>query len=102
MKSVARWAVCAAVLSTGAAYADAQADHAAKVKAELKKIDARLKLTPEQKDKLKALIEERIDKGEALAKEYRAKMRDVLTTEQQTEWDKIKGEYKAQMKAKPN
>jgi Spy/CpxP family protein refolding chaperone len=99
MKSIARWVVCALALSAGAAYADAQADMAAKVQAELKKIDARLKLTPDQKDKLRGLIQERLDKADALDKEYRAKMRDVLTPAQQTEWDKIKSEYKAKMKS---
>jgi outer membrane translocation and assembly module TamA len=99
MKSIARWVVCALALSAGVAYADAQADMAAKVQAELKKIDARLKLTPDQKDKLKGLIQERLDKADALDKEYRAKMRDVLTPAQQTEWDKIKSEYKAKAKA---
>jgi Spy/CpxP family protein refolding chaperone len=99
MKSIARWVVCALALSAGVAYADAQADMAAKVQAELKKIDARLKLTPDQKDKLKGLIQERWDKADALDKEYRAKMRDVLTPAQQTEWDKIKSEHKAKKAA---
>jgi len=99
MKSIARWVVCAVALSAGAVYADEAADTAAKVQAELKKIDARLKLTPDQKDKLKGLIQERLDKGDALNKEYKAKMRDVLTPAQQTEWDKIKSEYKAKAKA---
>jgi Spy/CpxP family protein refolding chaperone len=99
MKSVARWVVCAVALSAGAALADQAADVQAKVQAELKKIDARLKLTADQKDKLKGLIQERWDKADALDKEYRAKMRDVLTPAQQTEWDKIKSEYRAKAKA---
>ena len=98
MKSVARWVVCAVALSAGAAVADQAADIQAKVQAELKKIDARLKLTADQKDKLRGLIQERIDKADALDKEYRAKMRDVLTPVQQTEWDKIKSEYRAKTK----
>jgi hypothetical protein len=99
MRSVARWVVCAVALSTGVAHAYTEAEIAAKVQAELKKIDARLKLSADQKDKLKSLIQERWDKADALDKEYRAKMRDVLTPAQQTEWDKIKSEYKAKAKA---
>jgi len=100
MKSLARWVVCAVAISAGVAYADAQSDMAAKVQAELKKIDARLKLNAEQKDKLKGILQERWEKADALDKEYRAKMRDVLTPAQQTEWDKIKSEHKAKAKAK--
>lgn len=100
MRNVGRWVVCAIALSTGAAFAQAAtSDSAARVKAELQKIDARLKLSADQKEKLRGLIEERIDKGDALNKEYKAKMRDVLTPAQQTEWDKIKSEYKAKAKA---
>ena len=36
---------------------------------------------------------------DALDKEYRAKLREVMTPLQQAEWDKIKVEYKAKMKA---
>ncbi|HEY1904456.1 MAG TPA: hypothetical protein VGG91_00360 [Myxococcaceae bacterium] len=99
MSNVARWVVCAVALSTGAAYADEAAAMAAKVKAELQKIDARLKLSPDQKEKMKGILEEKFDKQDALDKEYRAKLRDVMTPAQQTEWDKIKSEYKAKMKA---
>src|SRR5215468_9709268 len=73
MKSIARWVVCAVASSAGVAYADAQADMAAKVQAELKKIDARLKLNAEQKDKMKAILAERWQKADELDKEYRAK-----------------------------
>jgi hypothetical protein len=100
MRNAARWLVCAVALSTAVARADQAADMAAKVKAELKKIDARLKLTPDQKDKLKGMLEEKWSKMDALDQEYRAKMRDVLTPAQQTEWDKIKSEYRAKMKGK--
>jgi hypothetical protein len=100
MQNVARWVVCAVALGAGAVRADEAAEMRAKVKTELQKIDKRLKLTPDQKEKLKGLIEERFEKTEALVKEYRAKMRDVLTPEQQAEWDKIKGEYKAKEKEK--
>jgi Spy/CpxP family protein refolding chaperone len=85
-------------LSTGAARADEASAMAAKVKAELQKIDARLKLTPDQKDKMKGILQEKFDKMDALDKEYRAKLRDVMTPAQQTEWDKIKAEYKAKAK----
>lgn len=82
----------------------------AKITEELKKIDARLKLTPEQKTSLKGIMTEedaKLDalyteydtKETALLNEYRGKMRAVLTPEQQTEWDKIKAEYQARYKA---
>ena len=100
MRNVARWLVIAVALSTTAARADEAAEVAARVKAELKKIDARLKLTPDQKEKLRGLLEVSWTKMDALDKEYRAKMRDVLTTDQQKEWDKIKSEYRARMQAK--
>ena len=100
MRKAIRWIVFAVALSAGVARADQAADMAARVKAELKKIDARLKLTPDQKDKLKGMLEEKWSKMDALDQEYRAKMRDVLTPAQQTEWDKIKSEYRAKMKAK--
>jgi Spy/CpxP family protein refolding chaperone len=100
MRNAVRWIVCAVALSTAVARADQAADMAARVKAELKKIDARLKLTPDQKDKLKGMLEEKWSKMDALDQEYRAKMRDVLTPAQQTEWDKIKSEYRAKMKGK--
>ncbi len=101
MPKFARWVICAVALSTGAAYADQSAQAAqiqAKVKAELQKIHARLKLSPDQVEKLKGIIEEKWGKMDALDKEYAAKMRDVLTPAQQAEWDKIKSEYKAKVK----
>ena len=78
---------------------------AAKTKAELAKIDARLKLTPDQKTQVRTLLGQEADKLDALyaeiepretaiRTEYRHKIRGVLTPTQQTEWDKIKGEYK--------
>ena len=97
MRNAARWLVLAVALSTTVVRADESADLAARVKAELKKIDARLKLTTDQKDKLKGILEEKWSKMDALDTEYRAKMRDVLTPAQQTEWDKIKSEYRAKM-----
>ena len=99
MGNVARWVVCAVALSAGIARADEAAAVAARVKAELQKIDARLKLTPDQKDKMKGILQEKFDKMDALDKEYRGKLRDVLTPAQQTEWDKIKAEYRAKAKA---
>jgi Spy/CpxP family protein refolding chaperone len=100
MRNAVRWIVCAVALSTAVARADEATEVAARVKAELKKIDARLKLTPDQKDKLKGMLEEKWSKMDALDQEYRAKMRDVLTPAQQTEWDKIKSEYRAKVKGK--
>jgi hypothetical protein len=100
MRKAIGWIICAIALSAGVARADQVADLEARVKAELKKIDARLKLTADQKDKLKGMLEEKWSKMDALDQEYRAKMRDVLTPAQQTEWDKIKSEYRAKMKGK--
>jgi Spy/CpxP family protein refolding chaperone len=82
-----------------------------KVQAELNKIDARLKLNPDQKTQIKTLLGEQSDKLDALyaeiepretaiKTEYRGKIRQVLTAEQQAEWDKIKGEYKEKWSGK--
>ena len=88
-----------------------QAEVANKVKAELNKIDARLKLTPDQKTQVKTLLVEQSDKmdalyaeieprAQAIHTEYRGKIRGVLTPAQQAEWDKIKGEYKEKWNGK--
>jgi hypothetical protein len=93
-------ASAAAIAGTGK-----QEEVANKIKAELKKIDARVKLTPDQKTQIKTLLGEQATKVDAIyaeiepevtavREEYRGKIRGVLTPEQQTEWDKIKGEYK--------
>jgi Spy/CpxP family protein refolding chaperone len=82
-----------------------------KVKAELKKIDARLKLTPDQKTQIKGMLGEQVGKldelyasiepqEKAIRAEYRAKIREVLTPTQQAEWDKIKTEYKEKWNGK--
>ena len=76
-----------------------------KVQSELKKIDKRLKLNADQKTQIGSLLDEQADKLDALyaevqpredaiVTEYRGKIRNVLTPAQQTEWDKIKAEYK--------
>ena len=98
----------AAVAETGKGKRD---EMAGKMKAEMKKIDARLKLTEDQKTQVKALLGEQAEKLDALyaeyepretaiVTEYRQKVRNVLTPEQQTEWDKIKGEYKEKWQGK--
>ena len=85
---------------------------AGKVKAELAKIDARLKLSPEQKTQVRTFLGEESNKLDALYKEiepretalhneYKGKIRGVLTPTQQAEWDKIKGEYQAKWSGKP-
>ena len=48
-------------------------------------------------DALYAEIEPRED---AIRTEYRGKIREVLTPEQQAEWDKIKGEYRQKWNGK--
>lgn len=84
-----------------------------KARAELKKIDARLKLTPDQKtqvgnllteqsDKLDALYAEIAPREDAIITEYRGKIRGVLTPTQQAEWDKIKSEYRTKWEGKSN
>ena len=86
-------------------------DVANKVRAELKKIDARLKLTPDQKTQVSTLLTEQSDKLDALyaeiepretalRSEYKEKIRGVLTPAQQTEWAKIKSEYKQNWEGK--
>ena len=84
---------------------------AEKVQAEFAKIKERLKLTPEQQTQLKSIVSEGIGKLDAIykeyepreaavMKEYRGKMRAVLTPEQQAEWDTIKKEYNEKLKKK--
>lgn len=81
------------------------------IKSEVAKAKARLKLTPDQESKLRAHLEEgatKLDildaeytqKEDAIVAEYRAKMRKELTPEQQAEWDKIKDEWRARVKAR--
>jgi predicted component of type VI protein secretion system len=64
MPNLARWIGCAVALSASAAFAQTATPEliAARVKAELQKIDPRLKLTPDQKTKLKGILEEKFDK----------------------------------------
>lgn len=82
-----------------------------KVRAELKKIDARLKLTSDQRTQIRGLLEQQSDKMDELYKEiepredairteYRGKIREVLTPQQQAEWDKMKGEYRQKWNGK--
>src|SRR5262245_56344951 len=98
-----------AFVASGVALASSEGKRAQvsnKVQAELQKIDARLKLSPDQKTQIKTLLSEQSEKMDALyaeiepresaiRTEYRGKIREVLTPAQQTEWDQIKGEYKA-------
>jgi hypothetical protein len=104
---VAVFGVLALVVSVAAFAGSGKRDEVAKkVQGELKKIDGRLKLSADQKTQVKTLLVEQSDKldelyaeieprEEAIRTEYRDKIRGVLTPEQQTEWDKIKSEYKA-------
>ena len=82
-----------------------------RVRAELKKIDARLNLTADQKTQIRTMLDEQSNKLDALyaeiepredaiRTEYRGKIRQVLTPAQQTEWDKIKGEYRQKWNGK--
>jgi periplasmic protein CpxP/Spy len=74
---------------------------AAKVTAELKKIDQELKLKEDQQVQLKTILTEQFEKLQAVYKEIepkvqaikeesRGKMRAVLTPEQRTKWDTMK------------
>lgn len=94
---------------SGYAQSQQAKDLADKISEEIKKIDARLKLTPEQKTQLRGIMETESAKLDALYKEYepredaivseaRGKMKDVLTPEQQKEWAKIKEEYSVRWK----
>ena len=78
---------------------------------EVARIKSRLKLTPEQEAKIRSHLEEgasRLDKLDAeyirkedeIVADYRAKARKELTPEQQAEWDKMKEQYRAKIKAK--
>ena len=102
--------VLALALAFSAQTATAQTA-AEKVQAEFSKIKERLKLTPEQQTQLKSIVSEGIGKLDAIhkeyepretavMKEYRGKMRAVLTPEQQAEWDKIRKEYNDKLKQK--
>jgi len=105
-------ALVAAVAALAAETAGKHEEVAAKVRAELAKIDARLRLTPDQKTQVRTLLGQESDKLDALYREiepretaihneYKAKIRGVLTPTQQAEWDKIKGEYKEKWHGKP-
>jgi Spy/CpxP family protein refolding chaperone len=74
---------------------------AAKVTAELMKIDRELKLTEAQQGQLKVILTEQMEKLQEVYKEIepkvqvikeesRGKMRGVLTPEQRTKWDTMK------------
>jgi Spy/CpxP family protein refolding chaperone len=74
---------------------------AAKVNAELAKIDQELKLTKDQKAQLKTILTEQMEKLQAvyleiepkvlaIKEESRGKMRGVLTPEQRTKWETMK------------
>ena len=102
-----------AVVASGVALAQTgkREEVANKVRGELKKIDARLKLTADQKTQIKSMLGEEADKLDALyaeiapretaiRTEYRGKIRGVLTPAQQAEWDKMKGEYREQWNGK--
>ena len=113
-KLVVILAVLALVVSVVALAAEGgkHEEVAGKVKAELAKIDARLKLSPEQKTQVRTLLGEESNKLDALYKEiepretalhneYKGKIRGVLTPTQQAEWDKIKSEYQEKWSGKP-
>lgn len=96
-------------LQTAAAQTDAiptaqekaRTEMAAKVNAELTKIDRELKLTEAQQGQLKVILTEQMEKLQVVYKEIepkvqvikeesQAKMRGVLTPEQRTKWDTMK------------
>jgi Spy/CpxP family protein refolding chaperone len=108
--------VAALLVAVPFSSAQAQAKAAAKpqmtvgqaIDAEITSIKQRIKLTPDQEDKLRAYLdqaaadydklEDEYDKkDDAITAKYRKKMRAVLSPEQQAEWDKIKSEYRAML-----
>jgi hypothetical protein len=104
-------ALVASVAAIAAETGGKSAEVSAKVKSELAKIDARLKLTAEQKTQIRTFLGEESDKLDALYKEieprekaitteYKGKIRGVLNPTQQAEWDKIKGEYREKWEGK--
>jgi protein CpxP len=86
------------------------------VKATLQKISEALNLTDDQKEKLRPILQEEVDKMKAVRDDtsltpdqkkaklreiheaYRPKVNDVLTPEQQAKWQKMKEEAKEKMK----
>ena len=110
---VAAAVLVAAPMSAAQAQA-VSAGQAAKVaeaiNTEIASIKSRMKLTPDQELKLKKHLADasaaydKLDldyekKDKEISEKYRKKMRGELTPEQQSEWDKIKSEYRTKLKA---
>ncbi len=108
-------------MSGTAAAAQMTAPDPAVIQAAVEEAKARLKLTPEQEAQLKPLVEERTDKLKAIrdkhvgdtsrrAKremyrearpvldDYQAKVRAILTDEQEAEWEKMRAEALERLK----
>lgn len=108
-------------LSAGVVESEPPAVDAADVQAAVEEAKARLKLTPEQETQLKPLIEERTAKLKALhakhagdqsrrarremyreakpvMEDYQAKVRAILSDEQEAEWEKMRAEARERLK----
>lgn len=108
-------------LAAGSTYAQPMAGDPESLQAAIEQAKARLKLTPEQEAQMKPLMEERAAKLKAirdshagddsrrakrdmyresrvLADDYQAKVREILTDEQEAEWEKMRAEARERLK----
>lgn len=108
-------------LSTGSAYSQPMAADPESVQAAIEQAKARLKLTPEQEAQMRPLMEERAAKlkairdshagddsrgakrdmyreSRAVADDYQTKVREILTDEQEVEWEKMRAEARERLK----
>ncbi len=60
----------------------------------LKRLEERLKLTPEQKPKVEAILREQREKTQAVRAETRERLREVLTPEQAKKFERLHEEKK--------
>lgn len=71
---------------TGSLYAN-MGHHKMGSEKHLKKMTKKLDLTAEQQDKVKKLMDEKMQKMEEIRKNFHDQLRAVLTEEQQKKWD---------------
>ena len=100
---------------------DRHEDHGARLERHMEKAAERLKLSDEQRQQLRPLVEEHVAKAKAIRdkypaevpreqkrqmseemhavrEEYDGKVRAVLTEEQRVEWDKMRAEHRDRMR----
>jgi Spy/CpxP family protein refolding chaperone len=114
---------CLAAMTAFAQQPAASEDRAAQARERLAQIQSRLKLTPEQTEKLKPIVQKEVEELRAVRdkhasdtsrrgkmnmlremkgvqEKYQDQIAAVLTPEQMNEWKKIKEERKQEMKQK--